>query len=257
MTDYKPMVILLCLLVFPIQIQAADAEKGAAEKGKQVPATTVVNAPAATVVKAPADKLSYKPPLRGAPAGRVGGGTRGATERESFSLLVLAPDHVGYTTQDQPCLYWFISKPTSYAVELTVAERKAVSPLMEKVLKGPEKAGIQSICLADHGIRLKKNVQYKWFVTLVTDADHRSKDILAGGMIELLEPSPSLAGKLKDADKGRATYIYADEGLWYDALWSITRMIDASPGNVDLRLERAALLKQVGLLEPAEFDGKQ
>jgi hypothetical protein len=251
MTEYKQMVILLCLLVFPIPVMAADAVKGAAEKGKPLPAA------AATVAKVPADKASYKPPLRGAPAGRVGGGTRGATERESFSLLVLAPDHVGYTIQDQPCLYWFISKPTSYSVELTVSERKAVTPLIEKILKGPEKAGIQSICLADHNVRLKKNVQYKWFVTLVTDANLRSKDILAGGIIELLEISPSLAGKLKDAGTAKAPSIYAEEGIWYDALWSLARLIDAAPSNEDLRQERAALLGQVGLTEPAEFEKRQ
>jgi Domain of Unknown Function (DUF928) len=137
---------------------------------------------------------------------------------------------------------------------LTVTERKAVSPLLEKVLKAPEKGGIQSVCLADHAVRLKKNVQYKWFVTLVTDADHRSKDILAGGIIELTEPNPSLAGKLKDSDSSRSPAIYAEEGLWYDALWAISRAIEASPGNDEFRQERASLLGQVGLVEVAEYE---
>ncbi len=248
MIDYKIMVIIGSLLVFPLQSVGADDVK-ATEKPKLAPATSV-----ATGVKAPAEKTSYKPPLRGAPAGRVGGGTRGATERESFSLLVLAPDHIGYTTQEQPCLYWFISRPTSYAVELTVTEKKAVSPLMEKVLKAPDKGGIQSICLADHGVRLKKNVQYKWFVTLVTDADHRSKDILAGGIIELSELTPSLAAKLKGSDSKSAFSVYAEEGLWYDALSAISRSIESAPGNDELRQERASLLGQVGLVEVSEYE---
>ena len=54
----------------------------------------------------------YRPPLRGAPRGRVGGGSRG-TGRESFVLSVLAPDHTGLTTSEQPSLYWFISGPSS------------------------------------------------------------------------------------------------------------------------------------------------
>jgi len=53
---------------------------------------------------------SYQPPLRGAPGGRVGGGTRG-TGRETFVLSVLAPDHTGLTVSEQPALYWFISNP--------------------------------------------------------------------------------------------------------------------------------------------------
>ena len=202
-----------------------------------------------TPTKAPA--VAYKPPLRGAPAGRVGGGTRGATERESFSLQALAPDHVGYTTQEQPCLYWYISKPTTYAVELTIAAKKAVQPLIEKVIKGPEQGGIQSICLADLGVKLSPSTQYKWFVTLVTDVEHRSKDILAGGIIEYALPNTGLQTKLKTADSASQYAIYAEEGQWYDAIGALSQSIAAAPGNTDLHQQRAALLSQVGLSDVA------
>ena len=49
----------------------------------------------------------YQLPTRGAPAGRVGGGTRG--DKNVFVLSVLAPDHSALTTSEQPSLYWFIS----------------------------------------------------------------------------------------------------------------------------------------------------
>lgn len=203
------------------------------------------------------DKLLYKPPLRGAPAGRVGGGTRGTTERESFSLQVLVPDHAGLTVSDQPALYWFISKPTTHSVELTVIERNAVKPLIEKVVKGPDIGGIQVIRLADYGVQLRRNIQYKWYVTLVTDADQRSKDILAGGIITLVDPSAALTEKLKSTDSGMAPYIYAEEGFWYDAFEALSGMINAAPDNAGLHLQRASLLEQVGLAEAAEFDNKQ
>src|SRR5262249_44535388 len=66
----------------------------------------------------------YKPPLRGAPGGRVGGGTRGASGRDIFVLSVLAPDHTGLTIQEQPSLFWFISNDTSLPVELTIVDPK-------------------------------------------------------------------------------------------------------------------------------------
>jgi hypothetical protein len=211
---------------------------------------------AANATVPPKDTPLYKPPSRGAPAGRVGGATRGETERESFSLLVLAPDHAGFTTQQQPCLYWFISKPTTYSVELTVTERNAEKPLAEKAVKRPEKAGIQSACLADYDVRLSRNVHYKWFVTLVTDAEHRSKDILAGGVISLVDPQEALLVKLKEEDSSKAPSIYAEAGLWYDSLEAISKMIDASPANMNFRKQRASLLEQVGLVEVAEFESK-
>ena len=45
----------------------------------------------------------YKPPVRGAPGGRVGGGTRGTDQ--TFVLSVVAPNHTGLTMQEQPELF--------------------------------------------------------------------------------------------------------------------------------------------------------
>jgi len=240
MNDLKRMALILLVIALPLYAGAASDPPAKTDNT----ATTSKGTP------------TYKPPLRGAPAGRIGGGTRGTTERESFSLLVLAPDHVGYTTQDQPCLYWYISKPTTYLVELTITERNAVRPLVEKQLKRPEKGGIQSVCLADHDVRLQANVPYKWFVSLVTNADYRSKDILAGGIIELVKPPETLAARLNSSESSRAPFIYAEEGFWYDALGAVSRMIDASPKDADLRKQRASLLEQVGLAEAADAESR-
>jgi hypothetical protein len=138
-------------------------------------------------------------------------------------------------------------------VEITVIERNGVKPLLEKEVKGPGTGGIQAVCLADHGVTLGREVQYKWFVTLVTDADQRSKDILAGGIISRIDAPPALSAKLK----GDATAAYAEEGFWYDALESISKQIDASPDSIGLRTQRAALLEQVGLAETTKLEKLQ
>jgi hypothetical protein len=62
----------------------------------------------------------------------------------------------------------------------------------------------------------------------------------------------TLSARLKSVESGRAPFIYAEEGYWYDALWEISRMIEASPKDADLRQQRASLLEQVGLSEAAE-----
>src|SRR5262245_36475783 len=71
----------------------------------------------------------YKPPLRGAPVGRIGGGPRGTGGLPS--LAVLAPDHTGLTVQDQPTLYWYVSQVPTQAVEVTLIEAQGVKPLFE------------------------------------------------------------------------------------------------------------------------------
>ena len=198
----------------------------------------------------------YKPPLRGAPSGRVGGGTRGGPSGTDHPLVlsVLTPDHVGLTTQEQPSLYWYTSQPTTYPIELTVTENEAVNPMIEKRIGSPSQAGIQQIRLVDYGVRLKTGSVYRWYIAVVPDPDVRSKDILAGGSIERIEPTEALRARLSHASKAELPSVYAEQGIWYDALSAISDMIDADPSNASLHAERAALLEQVRLQEAAAFD---
>src|SRR5262249_61528452 len=73
---------------------------------------------------------TYKPPLRGAPAGRIGGGTRGSG-REVFVLTVLAPDHNALTVSEQPSLFWFISSATALPIEVTLMDPRTTKPALE------------------------------------------------------------------------------------------------------------------------------
>ncbi len=202
---------------------------------------------------------AYHPPKRGVPGGRVGGGTRGSGD-EAPTLAVLAPDHVGLTTHEQPTLYWYLSKPAPYPIELAIVRSLGVQPLgalLETRLPSPTQPGIQAIRLADFGVKLAPGEQYQWFVTLVVKADRRSKDIVAGGFIERVGPPEAIQSKLDQAGKESAAHVYAETGLWYDAVMALSAMIEAAPDNGLLRKQRAALMRQVGLTEVAKYDLKQ
>jgi len=187
----------------------------------------------------------YTPPKRGAPGGRVGGGTRGI-QREVFLLSVLAPDHSGFTTSEQPSLYWFISNSTSFPVELTVMDPQGIQPILETRLPAPVQAGVHRIRLSDYNVRLSPGAAYRWFVSVVPDTDRRSKDIMAGGAIERVEMPEGLKAKLAQA-KSDLPPIYAEAGLWYDTVAAISELIEAAPQDQALRKQRTALLSQVGL----------
>ena len=221
------------------------------ESPKEKPAAQKSNS-----VITPSNTPVYKPPLRGAPSGRVGGGTRGGPDGpdRSVVLSVLTPDHSGLTTQEQPSLYWYASKPTTYPIELTVTENQVVKPVLETRINSPSQPGIQRIRLADYNVRLKSGVVYRWYIAVVPDPKNRSKDILAGGFIERVEPSANLRTRLSQVGAAQAPFVYAEEGIWYDALSAISDMVDGAPNDSALRTQRAALLEQVRLQEVADFD---
>jgi Domain of Unknown Function (DUF928) len=197
---------------------------------------------------------TYKPPLRGAPAGRIGGGTRGSG-REVFVLTVLAPDHNALTVSEQPSLYWFISSATSLPIEVTLMDLRTTKPVLETRLAAPVAPGVHRIRLVDHGVRLETGVPYRWFVAIVPDSGRRSKDILAGGAIERIAPPEALRAKLAGVPKEEAAALYAEAGVWYEALAAISDLIDSAPNDAGLRTQRAALLTQVGLPAAVGQDG--
>ncbi len=200
----------------------------------------------------------YNPPKRGAPGGRVGGGTRGSGQELPF-LNVLAPDHVGLTTQEQPTLYWYLSKPTTHPIELVIIQSVGIKP-MGKLIEIPilplAQPGIHRIRLGDYGVKLAPGTQYQWFVTSVVKPDRRSKDIIAGGFIERVGDPEAIQMKLVQAGEASAARVYAETGIWYDAVMALSEMIDAAPNDPRLRRQRAALMQQVGLPDVAEFDLK-
>jgi len=196
----------------------------------------------------------YKPRKQSTPKGRVGGGIRGG---DGPALYVLAPDHVGFTKDEQPSLFWYLSKTTSLPLEFTLIDSQAIKPMIETKLKAPAQPGVQRISLKELGIKLEPGVQYKWFITLQVGAEASSKDVVAGGTIERIPFIEALSIHLPSAKNGDAVFRYAEAGLWYDAIATISEMIEKTPDDRKLRKQRASLLQQVNLWEVARYDSPE
>jgi hypothetical protein len=192
----------------------------------------------------------FVPPKRDAPRARIGGATRGipgALPR----IEVLAPLSIGLTLEAQPDLYWHLPEKTTHRVDLTVVTDASPEPVLEVTLPPAERAGVQHVRLADHGVKLTRGVPYQWFVAVVGDAEHRGRDRIAGGAIERVDAPAELVSKLAAASADERPFVLASGGIWYDAVSDLSRRIEAAPDDTAARLQRAALLDQVGLDEVA------
>jgi hypothetical protein len=129
-----------------------------------------------------------------------------------------------------------------------------VEPILEMALSSPKEAGIHMISLAQYDLRLEAGTTYQWFVCLMPDSTRRSKDIIAGGMLEVDSLPDGLADTVKQATPLDATQLLAKAGFWYDAMGVITQEIQANPKDQALRDVRAALLEQVDLNLIAQVD---
>jgi hypothetical protein len=198
-------------------------------------------------------KLFYKPPAKaGNIPARVSGGARG--EGIDAVLIALVPNHVALTTQAQPSLFWFQSKPAKAKFELTVVEPKKPKPLVSLTAPQADKAGIHRIKLAKYKVELQPDVAYEWSVAIVPDAENRSRDVIAKGVIKRINPTGDLANRVAQMGDLERAAAYAQAGIWYDAFEAVSNAIEAAPNNASLRAQRASLLQQVGLSDAAAAD---
>jgi hypothetical protein len=171
-----------------------------------------------------------------------------------MTLRVLDPNHVGFTIKEQPTLHWYASEATTHLVEVTIVDEDTKQTLLEMNYEKPVRAGIHALPLKGQGVRLQPDVEYLWQVALIKNPESRSQDILSGGVIRRVVPTDALRANLKDATTAELTSLYAEAGLWYDAVEEISALIHAEPDDRGLREQRAALLEQVGLVEIAAYD---
>lgn len=192
----------------------------------------------------------YKAPTRRLPGARVGGVLRGSPGKDPF-LVALVPDHIALTHKAHPVLYWYLSQPTTLPLVFTLREELAVRPALEARLKSPERAGVQVIRLKDYGIELKEEASYRWYVSVQRDPDFPSQDIVTGGAIQRVAYVDGLIINMGYSGPRDPLHLYADAGLWYDALAAVSEQIDARPTEQWPRRQRTALLEQIGLGEIA------
>jgi hypothetical protein len=222
----------------------------------QTPVTPTVRVPRSIVLVAAMPE--YRAPQGATP--RLRSGVRGVYSDASYHLIMaLAPEHVGQTASEAPSLYWYLSEiPEEGGFEFWIGSVNAGSvpgqpsgasagedsdTWTRKDLPSPARPGLQRILLSDYGVELEAGVEYSWTISSQLDA-HPS------GWIKRVELPASVGKRLTDASLSgnvQAPAIYAEAGLWYDALSSLLELVSDHPNNESLRTARGELLRQGGL----------
>jgi hypothetical protein len=199
----------------------------------------------------PAAAQTYSPPLRGAPGGRVGGASRGAIKPPAPLPTIdqLAPaDHAGETISAAPTLYYFVSRPVSWPMQLTISAPLQPAPILEVTIPSARAAGIYQLRLADYRTRLDPGIAYTWSVSIILDPQAWSRNIVASAAILRVPPDPATESAASAAGLQRAA-TFASAGLWYDA---VAAAFDNRGPDRHAALDR--LMEQVGLTEAAQVD---
>lgn len=192
---------------------------------KSVILLSILTITLALSVEVNAGVLTYKPPLSGAPAERVGGGTRGKLVVPK--IQVLAPEEIALTSAEQPVFYWYVAEAKEQTVEFMLTKDSETEPLLKKTFSTTDK-GLQSLKLADIDVSLEADVNYRWSVKIISG---NAGDIVSNAIIRYQSPVTLL----------ETVEQKSENGYWYDVMQELIE--SHSPLANDL-------LKQIGLRVP-------
>ncbi|MEH2193595.1 MAG: DUF928 domain-containing protein [Nostoc sp.] len=154
------------------------------------------------------------------PTGSNSSRTNECTGNEKTSLTVLAPfAYVGQTVSLQPTFAWFV--PNSQSRDIEFSLYKYVNGKPHQIGKIPMQSspGIMTFSLADKQISLAVGQRYLWQVALLCNPNHPSEDLIASAEIEVVAISPKLKNQISQTKEfWKRSDLYAEQGLWYDAL---------------------------------------
>jgi hypothetical protein len=225
----------------PAVPDASDAEKRELSEGKSDSGSVALP----VYIPPKPVRASYPRHLAGLGARDLG------APQPGFRVFALAPNHLGVTIREQPTFYWYLEQDSDIAVDFTLIDGKAASPLLEIAYPPPLRAGYHAVDLAERGFRLETGITYEWTAALVMD-ERQVHPTISVGFVERRQPDPDLDRELAEAGAAGAVLVYASRGLWYEAFDDVTRRIAASPRDPSPRIQRASLLDQVGLTPVAD-----
>ncbi|UIE38001.1 DUF928 domain-containing protein [Leptodesmis sichuanensis] len=197
------------------------------------------------------DPIRYKPPTLPGPVRTAGTGSRtvGCAMDKTATLLPLVPDrHIGQTVSDRPPLLWYVAGAKS--VEVTLVQPGVAKPIFEQTVQ-IHNPGIVQVNFPDNAPALQPGQEYRWSVAVVCNPKRRTQDTAyTQAFIKRLPASARLEQQLAAAksDQERSR-IYAEAGLWYDALATLAKANASDPANESIRADFYSLLHQVGLNE--------
>ena len=171
---------------------------------------------------------TFRPPNRGTSAATEGAGTRGSScialsERNKLKPLI-PTGNIGLTVSEHPTFFGYIPKSNATQGQFVLIDQNN-QLVYRKSFALPSQPGIVSISLPTT-VALEIGKQYQWLFVLVCDPEDRSDSVISPpAWIERIEQSEPLAEQIKNATPETLPAVYAEAGIWFDALASRVKLL--------------------------------
>lgn len=206
-------------------------------------------------------KVSFNPPAPPAteppPGGRVrGGARRNPCPAAKPPLTALVPytegpptviNVWGLTAEAHPTLMFYMPYPqsTAYPTEFVLQDQQS-NTIYQKAIALPENPGIISVPVPDN-IPLEVNKRYRWFLTVDCDPQQDSAPTYVEGVIKRVTLDEKVTQELATATPLQRFDIYLRNGIWHEALKTISQLRQENPKNQAIQEKWLSLLTSIRL----------
>lgn len=198
---------------------------------------------------------SVIPPVDGAPGGRSPGGSRDPNcfnKKSSIAALVPASAVGGLTTNPSPTLFVYVPETSAKTAEF-VLRNENKKTIYKSIVKLSGKSEVVGIRLPASAPKLEMGKRYRWFFSVVCDANapDKSGNPFVQGWIQRAQPSRFLADQLKQASSRDRAQLYKQAGFWYEAVGALADLRRSRPNDSALKADWVSLLRSAGLDQAA------
>jgi len=209
-----------------------------------------------TTTPSPTHEVDFVQPAHTIPSGLSTAPARCAADPTLLAATLGPQEVVGFTTLEQPTLFWFLSKPTNLEIQVTLIrdDKKFPDPLLSTVFRDPSASGIQRVDLVKIGPKLEAGVTYKWSVRILEGTEDPSEEEVSEAKIQRLDPSDSRVVALSKCSRADRSDLAKKEGIWYDALAAVSDQAHDAHDDARLQEQLDRMLRKQGL--PTFSDAK-
>src|SRR4028119_1381058 len=175
---------------------------------------------------------------------------RGKCEKfPQASFTALVPENkIGRTVSDYPTFFFYLPQPNAELAEFILEDENG-NLIYEQALTIKNLSGVIGVSIpANTNVPpLEVGKKYTWVFSLVCNPEDRSADKVEKGVVRRVELSADILGELENADPRRKTFIYAENGIWQDALSNLAAARRANPNDPVFQTDWESLLDSVTL----------
>jgi len=206
------------------------------------------------------------PPDRGTPSGRPrGGASRGNCPSLSKSLTALVPATQktlgeeqarsalttyksvwGLTVAEHPTLWFYVpySLTPRLPIKFVLQDERGNYVYKTSFTATETQPGIVKFHLPSTIAPLEVGKMYHWYFLIDCDPD---TPVSVDGWIQRVPMNSTFTSKSQKATPLQRVALYADNGIWYDALTTLAELRIANPSDAKLINDWVSLLNSVGL----------